>query len=174
MLRNIRIVAVLYVATATHGIAAQEKSTLPSPPAVFQAVMDCSIIENAEERLRCYDVNIPLLRAASQREDIVIADREQVREAKRGLFGITLPELKLFSRDKEDEINEIESTLASVSSAVGGKWILRLEDGASWIQTDTRRIRPQPGDSVKIRRAAMGSFLANIDGGIAIRVRRIN
>jgi hypothetical protein len=73
------------------------------------------------------------------------------------------------------EVNEIESIIASARVNPAGKLMLTLEDGARWVQIDSNKFRlPKAGLPVKIRRAAMGSFFANIDGRPAIRMRREN
>ena len=92
------------------------------------------------------------------------------------LFGLALPDLGLFGDDNEEEgVSEIQSTVHSATQNALGKWIIRLEDGARWIQIDSRELArdPRPGLPVRIRRAAMGSYLANVDNQIAIRVRRV-
>jgi hypothetical protein len=145
-----------------------------APPPVFQAVVDCRGIPDSAARLVCYDEAVGELSDAQAEKRVVIADREQIREARRGLFGLALPDLKLFSSDGEKQITEIETTIKSARRNEAGKWLFVLEDGARWAQTDTRPIYPDPGDPIRIRSAAMGSFMANVDGAVAIRVRRIN
>lgn len=151
--------------------SAQEKS---AAPADFQALLDCRAIADPQQRLGCYDEKVSAVEDARVRSDLIVADREQVREAKRGLFGLTLPQMKLFSREGDEEINEVEATIARLSRNPSGKHTFLLDDGAVWAQTDTQAVYPKKGDKIRIRRAAMGSFFANINGGSAIRVRREN
>ena len=104
--------------------------------------------------------------------------REQVREARRGLFGLTLPRIKLFDDDGDegDEIAEIESTIKSARTIRSGKWVISLEDGAVWLQTDYPRSSmrdPKSGDSITIKRAALGSYMAKVNGGRAFKVKRV-
>ncbi len=174
MRRCRRLAIPLIAILAWEGTLSAQTSGAPALPEVFQAVVDCREIAEPAQRLACYDANVTSMQDAQARQDLVVADREQIREAKRGLFGIVLPDLKLFARDEEDEINEIESTITRVSTDGRGKWVFVIADGARWAQTDTRPIRPDPGDSIRIRRAAMGSYFANIDGAVAIRVKRMN
>lgn len=167
------IITAMLIATSVMPTAAVAQSK-DEAPAAFKALLDCQTISDGEERLACYDREVVSIEAARKSKDLVIADRDQVREAKRGLFGLALPQMKLFSRDGEEEISEIESSIAQVRSNSLGKYVLVLEDGARWAQTDTRPIQPKVGDKVRIRQAAMGSYLANINGGTAVRVRREN
>lgn len=155
-----------------------------APPAVVQKLLDCRSLTDATQRLACLDAGVAALAGAVERRDVVMADKEQVKQARRSLFGITLPSFNLFGDGNDDKarsdergvINEIESTLAGARPGPGNNWRLVLEDGSVWVQTDARVMPrdPRSGMKIKIRRAAMGSFLANVDGQIAVRVRRIN
>lgn len=108
---------------------------------------------------------------------VVIADREQVKEARRGLFGLSLPRIKLFGSGDNDQganTNQIETTIASIRQLRGGKLVLSLEDGAMWQQTEVKTMRsPREGQSITIKRAALGSFIAKINGGRSFKVKRI-
>ena len=105
-------------------------------------------------------------------------DRQELRRTRRGLFGLTLPSLGIFfgdgGADDPEVVTEIEGVIRSVSRDPYGKYRLVLEDGGYWVQVDTQRLAmdPQAGQPIRIRRAAMGSYLANIRGQRAIRVRR--
>ena len=55
------------------------------------------------------------------------------------------------------------------------KSVIIIEDGAKWVQIDTNAVRtPKSGMPIRIRRATMGSYFANIAGRPAIRMRREN
>jgi hypothetical protein len=161
----------------------------------LQRVMECRGIVEPTERLACYDANVRELDAARTRRDIVVVDREQVRETKRSLFGLNLPKLSIFgggakaavdsktaakqlARDTrdEEEVDSIETTLASAQSTGLGQWLFVLADGARWVQADDATIgrKPKPGDKIMIHRAALGSFKLSINDGSAVRVRRVN
>jgi hypothetical protein len=153
----------------------------PPPPSVVQKLLDCRGIADATQRLACLDAGVSALAGAVESREVVVADKEQLQKARRGLFGITLPNLNLFGgKDGEGEenapINEIEASIASARPGSGGYWRLVLDDGSVWVQTEARRIArdPRSGMKVRIRRAAAGTFFANIDGQTAVRVRRIN
>ena len=139
-----------------------------APPPAFQNLIDCRSTTDDAARLACYDKQVAALAAARENRDVVIVDREQIRKTRRSLFGLTLPKLDIFGSDKdsereEEEFVQIETTIASASQR-DGHWTITLEDGARWRQTDTRPLVREParGVPIKIRRAAMGSFLANV------------
>jgi len=146
-------------------------------PAALTRLVECRAVQAEAERLACYDREVAAFEAAEQSRELVVMDRQQVRRTRRTLFGLVLPNLDLFGDDNEDEeegVSELETTLRSAAEDPNGKWILVLEDGARWRQIDSRTLSrdPRGGQTIRIRRAAMGSYLANIDGQIAIRVRR--
>ena len=142
------------------------------PPPVFQAVLDCKGQADPVARLTCYDKAVSAMDAARAANDLVVTDRATVREAKRGLFGLALPSLKLFGDGKDEEVTEIEGKIAAIRMASDGFPIFTLEDGARWKQTDGRNTYPKPGQKIKIRKAALGSFMANVEGQPGVRVTR--
>ena len=119
------------------------------------------------------------LQQASQDREVVMVDKEQIKKTRRGLFGLLLPNMNIFGGGKNDEeserVREVEGVIAQ-AQLVHRNWLIVLEDGAKWIQTDARELirDPHKGSAIKIRAAALGSYLANIDGQTAIRVKRIN
>jgi hypothetical protein len=157
-------------------VVAAEVRKEPRPP-VFQKLIDCRAIADAAARLACYDSGVAQIDDAEQKSEIVVVDRTQIKKAKRSLFGLSLPKLGLFGNedDKGDDAEVLETTIKSASSLGYDKWAFTLEDGARWVQTEARgSTNPKPGQSIKIRRGAMGGYLANIDGHPAIRVKRVN
>ena len=151
----------------------------PPRPAVFQKLIDCRAVADAAARLACFDAQVAQLDEAERANDVVVVDRAEVKKARRGLFGLSLPDLGgLFGGgkdDEEEEVSEIETTIKAAAQNKVGKLVFTIADGARWVQTDgTSLLPPKSGTPVKIRKAAMGSFFANIDGKRAIRVRREN
>jgi len=156
--------------------AAKNKQDLPKElPPVFEAVVNCWALASDSERLACYDSSVAALAAAREKEDIVVADRATIRETKKGLFGFTLPKLKLFGgaeRDSDD-VKEIDSTITAVRDTADGLAIFTLADGARWKQTDGGATFAKPGIGIRIKRGTLGSYLASIDKGAFIRVVRL-
>ncbi len=144
-----------------------------APPPVFQAVLDCKAVSDPTERLTCYDKTVESMAAANRDKELVVADRATMKEARQGLFGLGLPKLKLFGGGDSEEVTEIESTIAAFRAAPDGLMIVQLADGARWKQTDGRPQYPKIGDKIRIRKASLGSFMANINEKPAIRVVRM-
>ena len=143
--------------------------------AAFQAVLDCRATTDAAARLACFDAAASSLDQAETKGDIVVIDREQATTARKQAFGFELPSLDIFDKvmPKED-LDKVTVTLKEAYRGKDGKWVMVLEDGAVWRQIDSESPfnAPRAGSTVKIRRAALGSFFLNIDGQTAIRAQR--
>jgi hypothetical protein len=165
---------VLLSATAVSGQS--DKLTQARPP-VFEELVNCRTITDPEARLACYDAKVAAIDEAEKKDELVLADKNAMKETRKGLFGFSIPKLKIFGNDgKEEEKFELVAKIDSAYQASYGKWTIVLEDGARWVQIDTQSLRKNPvrGMEIKIRAAAMGSYFANIDGARAIRMRRVN
>jgi hypothetical protein len=154
------------------------RKALTAPPAIYTDLVACKDIAEPTARLACYDEKVTALQTAQSTNQVVIADREQVREARRGLFGLTLPRIKLFdgNGDEGDQIEAIDGIIQSARTTPNGKWLFRLEDGAVWQQIGAPRSTardPKAGDSITIKRAALGSFLAKVNDGRGFKVKRV-
>ena len=144
--------------------------------ALVQKLSDCRKVADDPARLACYDSAAAALEQAEAKGDIVVVDREQARTVRRQAFGFSLPSLSMFERGEEKEtVDNVSAKIASARQDPTGKWILRLEDGAIWQQVDVQELSlyPKPGQSVTIRKATLGSFLASVEGRRAFRVRRV-
>lgn len=169
------LVAALAPAALAAPALAQE--TPQQRPEALTRVLSCRALQSAEERLACYDREVAAFETAEATNQVVVMDRQQVRRTRRTLFGLTLPDLGVFgdnNDDPEEAVAELQTTIRSAAQNANSKWVVILEDGARWVQIDSRNLarEPRAGMPIRIRRAAMGSYLANIDGQIAIRVRR--
>jgi hypothetical protein len=162
---------------ASAGLA-QEAATPPEPPRAIKPLLDCRGIADGTARLACFDREVAAFDTALNQREVVVADREEVTEARRSLFGLSMPTLKLFSGDgdKSEDMDAIEATIASANKGPDRLWRLTLDNGSRWAQTEGKSMvrDPKAGMPVRIRRAVGGSFLANVDGQTAIRVRRYN
>ena len=144
-------------------------------PAAVQAVVDCRKLDDNAQRLACYDKAVADMTAAEDKGDLVSLDRGQRQAARRQTFGFALPTLAFLDRgERSEELDRVTQTVASTSRDVDGNWILRMQDGAVWRQTDGAVLSrdPRPGSVVVIKKAALGSFMMDIDGQPALKVHR--
>ena len=161
---------------STAGLAA-EKTPQPRSAALTRLV-DCRSIAQPEERLACFDREVAALDAAEASKQIVVVDKEQIRKTRRSLFGLELPDLGVFGGDDKsddaEEVSRLEAKIKTASRGRYGQWSFELEDGARWVQTDDHvlAIEPKAGDTILIKRASFGSYMANVNGQRTFRIQR--
>uniref|UniRef100_UPI003D060226 hypothetical protein n=1 Tax=Altererythrobacter sp. TaxID=1872480 RepID=UPI003D060226 len=134
-------------------------------------------IEDPTERLACFDSEVAPVHEAREKKDLLIADREQVKETRKGLVGFTLPKIGLFKGDGDDEeVKKISSSIARFGRTSGGRVTFSVEGGARWTQIDNTPVlgTPEVGDPVTIEKASLGSYKAKIGTRRAIRVKRVD
>lgn len=162
--------------TLTAGAAAQDPGLdVEGRPAMLEALTQCRTIAGGPERLACYDAAVGALDAAERAGELVVVDREQVRESRRRLFGFSVPSIPLLERgETPEEIDNLATTITSARQAPDGKWVLELADGSVWRQIDSTRVNTstRPGTPVQIRRAALGSYFLSVNGARSMRARR--
>jgi hypothetical protein len=172
-LRSALALSLLVVAGAT--VAAAQ----PKPEGrtqMLQELVDCRKVTDDSARLACYDKAAASLDQAEAKGDIVVVDREQARKVRRQAFGFSMPSITLFEKgETQEELENVTGEVAVASVNGAGKWTIRLKDGGIWVQIDNNELHrtPKPGNPVKIRQAAMGSFLMSINNGGGFRVRRV-
>jgi hypothetical protein len=141
----------------------------------LQRLLDCRKLTDNAQRLACFDAAAAAFDQAEAKGDVVVVNREQARKVRRQAFGFTLPSMSLFERgEKPEEINTVQAKVAAVRQNGAGKWVIRLEDGATWVQVDTNDITPdpKPGEEVEIRRAALGSYMLVLPHHRSFRAHR--
>lgn len=162
---------------ATQAQAADKDMTPKGRAAALQTVVDCRTITDSAARLACYDGAIAKLDAAEASGEVVVVDRGQVREARRAAFGFNFQLPGFMTRgDKPEEVENLTAKVASARLSGEGKWVIVLDDGAVWRQTDRIDLprRPKPGSTVELRKGALGSYFMKLDGQVGVRAERSN
>jgi len=171
--RNYLLLGAMAVTFASPGLA--QTNAGPARPAVLESLLACRAITAAEDRLACFDRASEAFDTAERQGELAVVDQAQARETRTRLFGLNLEGANLWGRLRQDErIDAIETTLTSAGRDANGKAVLVLADGSTWRQVDSERInaRLAPGASVRIRQAAVGSYLLSVDGTRSVRARR--
>ena len=121
-MRRLSAVFALAAMAALCGSSGRRRSRRLRPPRdrlrLLNAVTACRAIGDATQRLACYDEAATRLTQAVGRNDVVVLDREDIRQTRRSLFGFHLPRLPLFgggAREVQETPEEITATV------VGGK-----------------------------------------------------
>ena len=169
---------------ATAALAALVAAPAPAKPkaqdarsnALFQALAACRSIAEEKARLDCYDQASARLAEAVDRKQLVVLDQQEIRETRRSLFGFSVPNIPLFRGEGGGDDGKLETTIAGASRLEGGKWQIRLEDGAIWQTSETRLnlSDPRPGQKIVIQRGSLGNYFLRIDGQRGIRGRRVS
>jgi len=158
---------------APTALPAQKGKSRPRPEA-FEALVRCRALADDSARLRCFDSAAATLQQAAENRDLVVVDRKQIQETKRGLFGLDVPDLNPFGGDDGVEIKSVEGVVRSAVQDGDGRWILTLEDNSTWAQTDSYpfAVNPKRGHKVKIVKASMGSYMMRVNGQPGVRAKR--
>lgn len=188
-LKSAALLAAVTVATLAGATGAVAGDSPKVRAATLQALVDCRVIADPTQRLGCYDAAAGRLEAAQATGELVVVDRAQVQEAQRAAFGFNfrMPSFLTGGGDgnasrapdgelrSPEVIDSLESAVVS-SRKLNGRWIIRLPDGAVWVQTDdTILVRdPKPGSKVIIKRGAMGGYFLSVDGQRSMRAKREN
>lgn len=175
MTRTPLLLAFLLALLPVSAAARERNNESAQRPELFEALVRCRAITDDAARLQCFDAAAAALERAAERRDVVVVDRSQVRESRRRLFGLPLPRLPVFGGDDdEEEVSSIESNITSAHQIEYGRWVIQLEDGSTWEQTDNNLIagRPRSGQPVRVNRGALGSYMMRVNGQPGVRVRR--
>jgi hypothetical protein len=171
------IFAVLTVIAVPLMARAEEAPKVPGQIAALQA---CRAKADAAERLACYDKAVDVLSAATASRDLVVIDKAEVKQARKGLFGFTLPRIPFLSSkegdpDDDADSRELQTTVVSARRWNRIYWRFSVEGGGTWETTEDKRgfTDPKPGASVIIERGTLGAYYAKIGRGGRAAVRRI-
>lgn len=161
------------------GMAQAKEVTRPLVrPEIFQRLLDCKALPDSHLRLVCFEAATDAMEAAFVAEDLYITDRNRVREARRSLFGLPMPNVgKLFGgsgeNDEKEQFTAIHSTIELAEDLGYGKMLLTLTDGAVWQTTELNQFPPRKGQSIEIRRGIAGGYIMRVGNGADMRVKRI-
>lgn len=142
----------------------------------------CRSIAAAQPRADCFDAAAQALEKAVAAKEITIVSRQDVRTARRSLFGFTLPHIGLFGsgqddhgpEDQEPEFRQLDTTIVSSRAAANGRVELQVAEGnALWVTTDPMPFPPKPGRKVRIRKGTMGNYFIAVEGERSVRGMRL-
>lgn len=169
------ILTIALLAT-TPAIAAKTQKAPTSP---FVAALDaCRQITDGAQRLACFDRSSAALVGAAASGEVSVVDRAQLSQARRALFGFSMPKLPFFAGDRsgEGDRGELDSTITSARSIGNGRFQIHIADGgAIWETTETylSLSDPRKGQKIQIKRGPLGSYFLRIDGQRGVKGRRV-
>ena len=151
--------------------------TIPNTtvPLSVKQLLDCRAIGDSAQRLACYDRQAAVMSQAIATRELVVIDKARANQAKRSLFGFSVPSFGGLFGGNEDDIKQIESTVAGVSHNPEGGWVLKLVDGSVWSQLDDAPmgLPPRRGDKVVVKRGLMGGFFLELGKQPGFKAKRI-
>ena len=162
---------------ASAGAALAQDKGKP-PPEQLTTLLACRSQPTDAARLACYDAAVASLARATEQGQVVVVDREEIRRTRRSLFGFSLPDVPFLGGGKDDKDPQpdfIETTIKWARPTDFNKWLFEIEDGALWQTTEanTRGATPKAGDKVRIKKAAMGSYLISFKNSRSLRGMRV-
>jgi hypothetical protein len=129
----------------------------------------CRTTTDAAARLSCFEKTFDAFEQAVKSKEVTIVDKAEIRQAKRSLFGLTLPHVDMFSggrSDPADDFTEINTTVASAREVERGHIEIQLADesNAVWRTADPMAFPPRAGDKIRIRQGALGNYFLFMGG----------
>jgi hypothetical protein len=160
---------------ALGGTAGARPAPNTGTPQSVQQLIACRSLSDPTQRLACYDRQSEALNQAIAKKDVVVIDKARATQAKRSLFGFSIPDFGGLFGGAGDEVKEIASTVSSVRQDGYGAYIVSLADGSTWYQQDDSPLGlgPEKGDKVIVHRGSFGAFFLRVNGQPGIRVKRV-
>lgn len=151
-----------------------QKSSDEGRPMLLENLVNCSAIQNDNERLICFDKNIGAFQTAEVKGDIIVEERVVIERSREEVFGLSSVDNPVFNGKNEANLQKIESKITFAQKGSTGRWLFILENGSTWRQADISRFRtPNDGDTIVIEKASFGGFKAFVGKQRSIRVKRI-
>ncbi|KAA9013787.1 hypothetical protein [Sphingobium limneticum] len=149
-----------------------------APAKLFDDMLQCRSVADANARLACYDKQVGAIGDAQANNQVAVIDKESVRQNERERFGLATPVAPQLespaASDRVESLSEIKSTIVSFQQIVGDRWRLQLADGSQWQTLETIAFRvPVANMAVTVKKAALGTYLLRPNGWPAVRARRV-
>jgi hypothetical protein len=165
LFRTSRVATAVFVALALSAQVVARDNSTANAQTHWDAIQKCAAIQNDDSRHECSD---NVLRDAG-----LMPPRE---EARRKSFGLQRPPAPREAPlpTPADTSDQLEVTLAAVKEGGDGRLVLTTTDGAIWRQVESEPIRPTPaqGQTMRITKASLGSYLCKTGKWGAFRCAR--
>lgn len=148
-------------------------------PDYLAKLKECQAISDDAARLACFDGSVNAIIAANDAGQVQIVDQEDVRNTRRQLFGLSVPEVGILKGKDDKESKEarelLETSITSVRYLSAKKVRFTTEEGAVWeMNRIPRRLRTvKAGDPVVFKKAALGTFFIRINGQMGVKGKRV-
>jgi hypothetical protein len=142
----------------------------------IESARRCAEIQNDADRLACYDRIFVLRGPATHAESSATVQAtgrasSTVGDDAHRDFGLSEAQKPSTSIAADS----ITVTIQSVGRRPTGEQVFKTTDGQVWVQLEpSSRVRVEPGETVTIRKAALGSYTLVTSTKVGAKVRRVN
>jgi len=145
--------------------------------ALVDGLSHCMQVSDDQERLACFDqlsnqnIITPLSTTseAQVKEVVPIIENTELAEAKR-IDDFAKETLK----QPKEAVEGITAIVSGLKKLIRGQWVIDLENGQKWQQTDTTILKLAVGDSIYLEKGSFGSVYLFKEGlNRNIRVKRL-
>ncbi|WP_159816810.1 hypothetical protein [Colwellia sp. 20A7] len=163
------LLSLFFVVISTNALANQKSD-------LTDGLSHCMQVSNDQQRLKCFDLLsnkyiTPLSSVPESQVKEVVSKVEPIKqeEAKR-IDDFAKETLK----KPEKDIEGITGTISNLKKLIRGQWVIYLENGQKWQQTDTTSLKLLVGDRINLEKGSFGSVYLSKDGlNRTIRVKRL-
>lgn len=145
---------------------------------LLSQIEKCKQISQADARLVCFDdlaKDTAITTALPVNNDIapVPATIVQAQPSESQQVDDFAKE-HLKKSSNEQGLDSISSSITKLKKLIRGQWVITLENGQKWQQKDSAKIKLKVGDTVRMKKAAMGAIYLYKEGSHRnIRVKRV-
>lgn len=143
-------------------------------------LQQCRALKDDTARLKCFDSTMDELALSVASGETVVIDRQQVRSARKGLFGFVMPRIPFLTGhagNAEDKVDEarLETTVKSSQAIRDGKYRFTVESGGIWETTETSLTfeQPKPKQAIILERGSLGGYFVRIGKGRRVSAKRV-
>ncbi len=140
-------------------------------------LMVCRDLPSDEARLICYDAAMDRDKQRDGLRPAPSSTPQATTEiSQEEFFGKSGDEVQrtVEKASGTERIEKLEARVTRLQWSSSGKFVVKLDNGQVWRQIDTGDLRLSEGDTVVIRKAALGSFMMQKSGSKrSNRVKRV-
>jgi hypothetical protein len=190
-----KTLAIVFAATCSlNPVATGAQQAPASSVSPLSPLYACAEKVDPTLRLACFDAAVAAVKTAEARSEIVALDQPRVAAVRREAFGFRIPSLPRFgfgnsntspgasaaaaspAAKARDEVEDEQIFAVARVGQAGNRVAIYLENGSIWHLTEAGELNVprQTPFNVRIRTAAMGSFILTVEGrNKGYRVRRV-
>lgn len=136
----------------------------------------CSKVVKDQQRLVCFDklalskANVSVVVSVAHKP-VIAAVPTKSKEAQQ-IENFSKQHVK--KTPEEQGPDSITATISNAKQLLRGQWVIYLENGQKWQQTDSAKIKLKIGNGIRLKKGSMGAVYLFKDGSHrSIRVKRL-